>query len=195
MKISEMRDQLIRAKLHYGQNKTIECIGTTIMVLRALGDKSASSEVAGALREVMLLIGKDCVVTDILGREITFSAGQEKNILMCLSQVFKTLMDNKNKEDHATALARKLNIDKYLNEGMRYIKENKVSDADQSFSEAIKYYKDEHSLFLLIGEALMEAGAAKRAFPYLAKGVTSAPDEPKMQETYDRCVQLKDVKR
>ncbi len=193
MKASEMRDHLIRAKLYYGQSKTKECIGLVIVVLRALGDATPASDVAGALRDLMLLLGKDSIVTDVLGKELVFAPGQEKNILVGLAHVFKAIMSQQ--EDHETAMARKLNIDKYFNEGLHCIKENKLSEAVQNFDDAIKYYKDEHSLFILIGQALMDAEAPKRAFPYLSKGLIAAPQDARMQSLYEQCVAIKDKKK
>ncbi len=189
-----MRDQLLRAQRYYGQNKIIECIGVAIMVLRAIGDATPATEVASALRDLMNLLGNNADVVAIAGKKLTFSTGQEKVILAGLAQVFKVMMANKDKEDHAAAMERKLNIDKYFNEGMRCIKENKISDAPEYFDKAITYYKDEHSLFALIGKAFMDAGAPKRAFPYLSKGVIALPNDEGMNTLYEACLAVKDKK-
>ncbi len=194
MKPYEMRDQLLRATRYFGQNKTIECVGLAVMVLRDLGDNSATSEVAGALRELMNLLGNDAVVKEILGKPLTFSTGHEKIVLAGLTQVFKVLMANKDKEDHATIMARKLKIDRYFNDGMCSIREGRMSDAVQDFDEAFKYYKDEHSLFILVGKAFMDAGAPRRAFPYLARGVIAVPNDEHLKILYEQCMAIKDKK-
>ncbi len=191
MTAKEIRDQLVRAKIMYTQKKNLECVGAIIMALRNMGDAVPSPEVGGALREVVTLIGKEPMVTDITGEPIVYVQGQEKALLVPFAHVFKTVMANKDKESHAEAKVRKLKIDKAFNDAKKFLQQNNVSEADQCFSEAIKFYKDEHTLFALIGEALMEANAPKRAFPYLKKGVEVDSKSQKVRDLYEKCEVLR----
>ncbi len=187
----EIRDQLIRAKICYTQKKNIECVGAIIMALRNMGDVAQPPEVCGALREVVLLICKESIVTDALDAPIVYNPGQEKALLAPFAKVFKIAMENKDKESHPDAKERKLKIDKAFNTAKKYLSQNKVSEADQAFSEAIKFYKDEHTLFKLIGEALMQAGAPKRAYPYLKKGMEVDGKSPSLQKLFQECEVLR----
>ncbi len=191
MNAKDIRDLLIKAKVCYTQKKNIECVGAIIMALRNMGDGAQPVEVCSALREVVLLVGKEEMVTEVLGHPLTYTSGQEKELLVPFAKVFKIAMENKDAESHEVALARKIKIDKAFNEGKSLLARNNVSEADQVFSEAITFYRDEHTLFSLIGEALMQANAPKRAFPYLKRGIEVDPNNKHMRSLYDKCEELR----
>ncbi len=191
MESKDIRDLLIKAKVNYTQKKNIECVGAIVMALRNMGDGAQTVEVCSALREVIALVGKEDMVVEVVGHALTYTSGQEKELLAPFAKVFKIAMENKDKESHEEALARKLKIDRAFNEGRNLLAKNNVSEADQCFSEAITHYRDEHSLFSLIGEALMQANAPKRAFPYLKKGIEVDANNELMRKLYEQCDELR----
>ncbi len=188
-------DILARAKVAFGKKRDVDCLGGLIMVLKGMGGASLPLDVAGAVRDLLLLVGKDKVVTEVLGTQLLYQQGQEKHLLVCLAKVYKVAKEAQDREDMAEVRARKLKLDHTLSDGMKYIKQGEFSDADRCFTEALTFYKDEHAVFLVIGEAFMAADAPKRAFPYLSKGVIAAPEHVKLKEAYDKCMLLKDQKK
>ncbi len=187
-------DTLARAKVAYSKKKTVEVLAAIVMVIKGMGAKTYPLELTGSLRELVQMVGKDPEVVKVLGKAVTFQVGQEQAIMMAFAKVYKALSGDV-KEDFSLALTRKKKIDKAFNEGLKLLVAGNLSEADQCFSEAIGYHKDEHSLFLLIGEALMKAEAPKRAFPYLSKGLMADPKNAKMKTLYDQCAILKEKKR
>jgi predicted Zn-dependent protease len=61
-----------------------------------------------------------------------------------------------------------------------------VSEADEYFQQALANYRDENRVFFYIGKSLVEANAAKRAVPYLRKGVGVAPEDEEMHEMLEK---------
>ncbi len=195
MDIKKALEVLARAKVAYSKRKTVETIAGIVMVIKGMGAKSYPKELTSNLRELVQMVGTDPAVIKVLGKPVVFQLGQEQAIMLTLARVYKELAGTSEKEDFSAALARKKNIDKTFNQGMKWIAEGNIAEADQSFTECLTFYKNEHSLFFLIGEAFMKADAPRRAFPYLSKGLMAEPDNAKLKELYDKCAILKEQKR
>ncbi len=194
MNTKQALELLARAKLAFTRRKNVDCIGSIIMVLKGMANTPYTLELTGSMREMIQLLGSDKIVIDVIGKPIVYQPGQEPAILVALAKVYKVVLEEQRKEDLQVTRARKLKLDHTLNEGLRHVKQNNFSDADHWFNEALTHYKDEHALFSVIGDALLTAGAPKRAFPYLSKGIAAAPEDLRLKILYDKCVAIKDQK-
>ncbi len=194
MNAKQALELLARAKLAFTRRRNVDCIGSIIMVIKGMGSTQYPLELTGSMREMIQLLGADKVVVDVLGKPIVYQPGQEAAIMVSLAKVYKVVLEEQRKEDREVTRARKLKLDHCLNEGLKLIKQGNYSDADHWFNEALTHYKDEHSLYSIIGDALMEANVPKRAFPYLSKGIVASPDDLRMKTLYEKCLAVKDQK-
>jgi Tfp pilus assembly protein PilF len=87
-------------------------------------------------------------------------------------------------EDHDSALARKRSLDQNINLGAKLLTQNKVSEADAAFQDALASYKDEHRAWQMIGKLLLDAGQARRAWPYLKKATELEPQNEVARELF-----------
>ncbi len=195
MNAKQALELLARAKLAFTRRRNVDCIGSIIMVLKGMANTPYTLELTGSMREMIQLLGGDKIVVDVLGKPIVYQPGQEPAILVALAKVYKVVLEAQRLENKEVTRARKLKLDHTLNEGLKLVKQSNFTDADHWFNEALTHYKDEHSLFSVIGDALMKAGAPKRAFPYLAKGIAAAPQDLRLKMLYENCVAIKDQKK
>ncbi len=184
----------MRARMAYNRMKTVDAIGNLVTAIKGMGNTPYPLELSSNLRELVQLIGQDRLVVEALGAPIIFKTGEEQSLLVPLARAYKILAAGK-EEDFATAIARKVKLDIAFNEGKRKLVIKDFSEADYYFNEALTHYKDEHALFFLIGKALMQAEAPRRAFPYLSKGVIADPEDMRMKALYDECLVLKEKRR
>ncbi len=191
MDIKDIRVHLGRVKSYYQRNDMVHAIACIIMAIKGMGNKPFPSEIRSLLREALQLVGRDAVITEHLGKPLAYQPGQEQAILLSLAKVYKAIRGLGEAESHEQAIARKVAMDRNLNQGMKLLEQKKVSEADECFSEAITHYKDEHSVFSIIGKALMEAEQVRRALPYLKRGTDVDPNNQKMKELFDKCMELR----
>ncbi len=191
MDIKEVRTHLGRVKAYHQRKETERALASIIMAIKGMGNKPFPSDLRSLLREVVQLIGRDDVITDVLGKPLVYQPGQEQAILAGVAKVYKVLQGQAGVEDHKQALDRKLNIDRTLNQGMKLLEQGKVPEADECFSQAVSHYKDEHSLFTMIGKALMEANQVRRALPYLKRAATITPQNENVKELVAKCMELR----
>ncbi len=187
-------DTMARAKLAYARRKNVECLGAMVMVLKGMDGKSYPVDLTSIMREMVNAIGREKAVVEVLGKPLVFQLGQEKAMLVALAKVYKFFVEAQAREDRDAVRRRKLNLDQCYNAGVKCVQHGEITEADKCFGDALTYYKDEHSLFAMIGETFMKANAPKRAFPYLSKGVIEAPDNAKIKELYEQCLLIKDKK-
>ncbi len=191
MDIKDVRIHLGRVKSYYQRNDMEHALASLIMGMKGMGNKPYPSEIRSLIRESLLQIGRDPTIVQHLGKPIAYQPGQEQTILVALAQVYKTIRGLEDKESHEQALNRKISMDRNLNQGMKLLSSNKVSEADECFNEAISFYKDEHSIFSIIGKALLGANQVRRAFPYLKRAVKADPNNARTKALFDECVELR----
>lgn len=191
----EIRENLGRVKTYYLRNESLRALASTITALRGMSAAGASPlpmDLRGVLREAVQLLAKDKSITAHLKAPLIYQPGQEKNILTQLTLAYKAIQDAAAQENHEATLARKLRLDQTYNEGLKLLAQHKTSEADASFATALKSYKDEHRIFVLMGKALMDAGEIRRALPYLKKAVDVLPQDEEVRAMLAECARLRD---
>ncbi len=192
MDIKEVRTHLGRVKTYYLRNETERAVAAIVMGIKGMGNKPFPSDLRSMVREAVQMLGKDESVVKILGKTVIYQPGKEQDILAAFAKVYKILKGEAETENHDTALNRKLNIDRTLNQGMKLLEQNKVSEADECFNKAIGFYKDEHFLFAIIGKALLEANQVRRALPYLKRAAKVNPKNDEVQAMLVKCSELRE---
>ncbi len=191
MDIKEIRAHLGRVKGLYQRKETDRAFASIIMAIKGMGNKPFPSDIRSMIRESVQLVGRDESIIEVIGKPLAYQPGQEQLIMAALAKAYKDLRAKAEAEERAKALERKLNIDHNLNQGMKLLEQDKISEADECFSQAITFYKDEHSLFVIIGKALMEANQVRRALPYLKRGSDVDPNNASTKELFNKCMELR----
>ncbi len=164
-------DNLGKIKAHQFKAKGVELLPYYVKALREICKSSAPlpTSLRAPLREATAVIAKDTSIETIAKKKISYNPGNEKELLEIAERCHNFFSKAATIEKREDAQKRKLRMDKALNIGYRLLKQNKISEADQAFQEAVKCYKNEHKLFILITKALCEAQQYKRATTYLKK--------------------------
>lgn len=178
MNIREVKEALGKAKIYAMKG---DCITSLPLMLKSLREicisSSASSiDIRGLIREVTQLYDRDPSIKGVLGSRLAYTPGHEKTLYVSLKKAYELLTNGKLNESHAVALERKGQLDKYIMLGKKYLSAGDVSNADQAFHEAIKFYRDEHIVFSYIGKILLDADQILRASFYLKKAISLDPE-------------------
>lgn len=179
MDMRGIREQLGRIKPYYLKNDMVRALGAALLGVKGVVELgiAPSTELRGLIREGVQLLSRDESVKKQLKGQLMYQPGQERALLVQLAALYKTVLEEQDKEDRETAFSRKQKLDQSLSLGLRLLAQGQISEADAAFAEAVTAYKDEHVLFKLIGKALVEAGEARRAAPYIKKGLEAVPED------------------
>jgi len=152
--------------------------------------------IGNMLRENLATLNRLGEVNTIHPSPLTWSAGQEKELLMAVLPLLKTLRDEREKEDFEATRERRLKIDRALINGSNALEHGKIAEAQELFREAVSVHVDEDALFMLIAERLQGAGYYSESFEHLRKAFEVDPNSRRASELlFDAAVQTKDVKR
>ena len=66
-----------------------------------------------------------------------------------------------------------------------------LTRADASFAEALKYYKNEFSVFSMMAKAMLEAGEYVRALGHVRKGLKERPEDAELLQLAEECLRLR----
>ena len=176
MDIRKIRDNLGRIKVYYLKGDSLRAVGAAVAALRELGAAQPPLDVRSLLREGVQYLARDEAIKSRLSAPLTYQPGQEKALLALLAPVFGRMEQEAGIEEHAAALARKRQMDQCLILGRKLLAQGKASEADESFRQAVGFYRDEHRLFLLIGKLLLEAWQPRRAISYLKRAMEVEPE-------------------
>ena len=182
MDMRGIKEQLGRIKPYYLKNEIVRALGCAVLGLKGtvqLG-VSPSTELRGLIREGVQLLMRDETIKTRLKAPLVYQPGQERQILSQLASVYKELVEEAGREDWDAAFARKQKLDQSLNLGLRLLAQGHATEADAAFSEAVTCCKDEFRLYGIIGKALVEAGEARRAAPYIKKGQEVLPQDAEL---------------
>lgn len=119
------------------------------------------------------------------------SGGAERALLSLFIGLYKELKGHEDQEDYETTLQRKLNLDRFLKEGRLYLAQGKASEADASFAEALKYFKNETAVFAVMAKAMMDAGEYVRALGHIRNGLKVKPQDAELIRLADECTRLR----
>ncbi len=192
MDIKEVRTQLGRVKTYYLRKETERALAAIVMGIKGMGKKPFPSDLRSMVREAVQMLGRDDDVLKVLGKPVVYQPGKEQDVLTAFAKVYKVMRGEAETEGHDKALNRKLGIDHALNQGMKLLEQNRVSEADECFSQAVASYKDEHSLFTIVGRALLEANQVRRALPYLKRAAVVNPQSATVKELLEKCIALRE---
>jgi len=194
MDLRQIRENLARVKIYVNKGESLRALNVAVMALTPLvkAGTNLSTELRSLVREAAQTLAGDQNTKPHLKGSFAYQPGQERQLLVAMIMTMKDMEATANQEDHATALARKQRMDKALNLGRRALEQNKVSEADQCFQEAIKNYRDEHRVFQMIGKCLVDAGQPRRAIPYLKKATELEPDNTVAAELYGSALRARE---
>ena len=125
------------------------------------------------------------------GQPLSYQPGKERELLIFFIKLYKELRGQENQEDYETTLQRKLNLDRCIKEGKLLLNQGKGSEADASFAEALKYYKNEFSVFSMMAKAMLEAGEYVRALGHVRKGLKERPEDAELLQLAEECLRLR----
>lgn len=176
MDLRKARENLGRIKIYYLKGESLRALQAAIGALKDLVQcNPLPSEMRGLLREGLQLISRDDNIKPFLKGPFIYQPGQERNLLVTLVAAYKSMDDAVSQESHATSLERKRRLDQAINLGQKFLAQGKVSEAEEAFQAALRNYRDEHRVFLLVGRWLLEAQQPRRAVPYLRKATELEP--------------------
>lgn len=184
----QVREHFARSRAYYQRRDTVRALASACAGIEGmLGVGMAGIglvEAQGALREVLQIFTRDAAIRGAVGdlapQGFAYQKGEERVLLAMLQTAQRELEAAESRESYEDALARKQRIDAALLLGMRCLQQNRTSEADACFAEAVKNYRDEHRLFLCIGRLLVDAGEVRRAIPYLKRGLVADPQDATM---------------
>jgi tetratricopeptide (TPR) repeat protein len=192
MNIRQIRENLGRVRTNFQRNDMIRAVQCFVAGLQGLDGDAPPTDIRGDIREaVQCLVGDKQVKALLPAGQFGYTPGQAKELLALFTKILGQLKDAAEAEDHETALARKIKIDQAYNAGKKHLEQGRVSEADASFSEAVRSYRDEHRLFHMIAGLLVDAKEVVRAGPYLKKGLEALPGDPELLELLERARALR----
>ncbi len=176
-------DNLGRVKTYHYKNEGTKALNSLIIALRSLVKQGQVPTVLrGQVREATSYIGSDKNIQKHSKTPIAYSPGKEKELLANLEKIYETIEGVAGTETKEQAKERKLQLDKFYNLGLKLLNAGKISEADQSFHEALKYYRNEKKIYTMIAKALCNAKEFVRASDYLKKAYQISPDAEDVRE-------------
>lgn len=156
--------------------------------LRELGGQTAPMDVRGDIRTALGDLCGDPVYKKSNPHALSYQPGKERELLVFFTKFYADLSGQEEEEDYEATLARKLNLDRCINDGKVFLSQGKPSDADNCFAEAFKYYKNEIAAHALMARAMMDAKEYVRALGYIRKGLNEKPDNADLRQLAEECL-------
>ncbi len=174
-------ENLGKIKAHQFKLKATELLPFYVKALREICKSTAplSTTLRTPLREATAIIAKDNAIETIAKKKLSYNPGNEKELLEIAERCHNFFSKAATIEKKEDAQKRKLRMDKALGIGKKLLAQGKFSEADQAFQEAVKCYKNEHKLFIIITKALCDANQFKRATTYFKKAKEILPANDK----------------
>ena len=193
MSLKVAKEQLGHIKPYFLKNEILKALTCAVKGLKALGAAQPPTDIRSILREGLGYLAKvEEIRQHVKPGSLVYQPGKEPEILQQLDKALQALDRQAGQEDHDTALARKIKLDQNFNQGKHLLEQRKPSEADAAFAEALKYYKDEHRIYPMIGKALLDAGEIRRALPYLKKAQELLPQDSSVRELFDTCARMRE---
>ncbi len=155
--------------------------------IKDLGGQAAPMDLRGDFRTALGEICSDPIYKKEYPQAISYQPGKEKELLVFFNSFYKQLMGTEDKEEYETTLQRKLSLDRCLNDGKAFLKQGQPSEADNSFNEAFKYYKNEFAIYGMMARAMLDAGHPARALGYVRKGLAERGDDQDLINLSQEC--------
>ena len=191
MNARKIREHLGQARTSCQRRDFTRALNLTIMALKELGKQSAPIDTRSDFRDTLTELSADPTFKANVKTPISYQPGKELEIREILVNLYNTLQGVASNEDYDTALQRKLGIDHALRDGKAFLSRGKLPEAEASFAEALKNYRDEDSLFAVIARAYMEKEEYVRALGYLREGLKKAPSNSDLLRLSEECARLR----
>ena len=191
MNVRKIREDLGRVKTSCQRRDFQHGLYLLIASLKELGGQRPTTDIRSDLREAVNTIASDPEFKAVCAQTISYKPGAERELLSMLIQIYQTLVGKKNSESYEEAAERKLKIDQALRSGKNFLSHGRLADAEACFADAIKNYRDENALFLMIARAYIELKEYGRGLGYLREGLKRAPQDPNMLKLADECLRMR----
>lgn len=187
MNARKIREDLGRIKTCIQRRDFPRAVYLFCMSLKDLGGQSAPMDLRGDFRTALADLCADPLYKKEFPQAISYQPGKERDLLVFFNKFYKQLKGAENKEDYETTLARKLALDRCLNNGKAFLKQGEPSEADNSFNEAFKYYRNEFAIYSMMARAMLDAGQPARALGYVRKGLAERPEDQELTRLAQEC--------
>lgn len=177
MNVRKIREDLGRARTCVQRRDFVRALYLLCISLRDIGTQAAPTPLRGDFRSVISDICADPFYRETGAQVVSYQPGKERDLLLFFNKIYKQITNKEDKEDYETAMQRKLNLDRCINNGKSFLSQQKFSDADDCFIEAFKYYKNEFAAFAIMARAMMDANQFVRAYGYIRKGLAERPND------------------
>lgn len=191
MNIRKIREDLGRAKASCARRDLERSLYLTIAALRELGGQTVPTDLRGDFRTTLTALGADQDFKKEHPHPLSYQPGRERDLLQLFSALYKRIKGQEGQEDYETTLQRKLKLDHCLKTGRQLLAAGKASEADASFAEAVKYYKNEIAVFAMMARAMLDAGEYVRALGHVRKGLKECPDDANLIRLAEECLRLR----
>lgn len=187
----KIREDLGRAKTSYKRNDLSRAVYLAISALKELGSATAPTDTRADYREVIGYIGNDTKFKEFNKAPVIYQPGKEREILSRFIKFYNASRTAVDEESYETALTRKLHLDHALRDGKKFLAQGKVNEAELSFADARKFFKDEIAMFAVIAREFMAVGEYVRALGQLREGLKVKPADAHLLRLADECTRLR----
>lgn len=192
MNARKIREDLGRARNCVQRRDLPRAVYLLCLSLRDLGGQTTPMSIRGDFRNVIVDICADPLYKKYYSQPIGYQPGKEKELLAFFSKFYQQLTGIPEAEDYETALQRKLSLDRCINDGKSFLSQGKPTEADECFTEALKFYRDEFAAFSMMAKAMLESGQPARALGYVRRGLKERPKDPGLTAIGMECARLRE---
>ncbi len=179
MDINQIRTQLSSAKVSAKKGDLAGSLKRFIYAMHALvqSNTPVSTELKSLIRDTTMEYNAFTQVKDALNISFSYTAGEEKKLLVTCMKAYEHLTKNqKEEESYEDALKRKKALDTYLNSAKDFLSRDFLEQADTAVEKALENYKDEHAIFAYIGELYLQKNYITRANSFLKHAKEAEPN-------------------
>lgn len=191
MNSRKIREDLGRIKTCIQRRDFPRALYLFCISIKDLGGQAAPMDLRGDFRTALAEICSDQAYKKEYPQPLSYQPGKERDLLVFFNAFYKQLMGAENKEVYEETLQRKLSLDRCLNDGKSFLKQGQPSEADNSFNEAFKYYKNEFAIYAMMAKAMLEAGQPARALGYVRKGLAERSEDKELLALARECARLR----
>lgn len=187
MNASKVRGNLGRVRTSIQRGEFPQALQLICASLKECGAQAAPMDLRGDFRNALGDICSSPEYKKHYPKPISYQPGKEKAILAYLQKLLALITGEEEEEEYDVALQRKLNLDRCINDGKAFVSQGKFTEADDCFTEALKYYKTEIAAFGMMARAMMDAGQYVRALGYVRKGLEIQPANEDLLQLQNTC--------
>lgn len=191
MNTRKIREDLGRAKASCQRRDFVRAVFLTISALKEMITGPVPTDLRGDIRSTLEVLTTDPLYKKECSKPVSYQPGKERELLIFFVKLYKKMQGQEEPEDYEATLQRKLRLDRAIRDGKAWLAQNKVSEADASFTEGLSHCKTEYAAYAIIARAFMEVGEYVRALGHLRNGLKQQPDDRLLQELAEECLRLR----